>query len=117
MRRTFSALLLTLSLALSACGTYRVTVTQGNVVEEDRLAQLELGMTPVQVEYLLGTPLLRSPLTPQRWDYVLRVERGEETLRERRVTVYFAEGLVSAIEDTAAVDEEQSAPATTAAAG
>ena len=105
-------LLLLLSLLLSACSTFRVTIHQGNVVQEDKLAQLQPGMTPVQVEYLLGTPMLRSEITPNRWDYVLRITRGEATLRDRRITVYFADGLVSRVEDSAApADSPADAPA------
>lgn len=87
-------------LALAGCSTYRVTVTQGNMVKPDRLAQLENGMTPAQVEYLLGTPLLRSTIAPDRWDYVFKIQRGSEVLRERRVTVFFEEGVVARVEDT-----------------
>ena len=103
-------LLLLFSLLLSACTTFRVTIHQGNVVQEDKLAQLQPGMTPVQVEYLLGTPMLRSEITPHRWDYLLRITRGEDTLRDRRITVYFADGVVSRIEDTAAPADSPSDP-------
>lgn len=85
---------------ISACSTYRVSVNQGNVIDEERLAKVEAGMTPVQVEYLLGTPLVRSAIAADRWDYVLHIRRGSETLRERRVTVFFESGLVARLEDT-----------------
>ncbi len=102
MRLNFlrSVSLLLCFLFVTGCSTYRVTVTQGNMVKPDRLAQLEPGMSPAQVEYLLGTPLLRSSIAPERWDYVLKVQRGTEVLRERRVTVFFEDGVVSKVEDT-----------------
>ncbi len=87
-------------LTLAGCSTYRVTVTQGNMVKPDRLAQLENGMSPAQVEYLLGTPLLRSAIAPDRWDYVFKIQRGDDVLRERRVTVFFKDGVVASVEDT-----------------
>lgn len=90
-----------ISAIVSGCSTYyRVTINQGNVIEEERLEQVQNGMTPVQVEYLLGTPLVRSAIAPNRWDYVLHIQRGSEKLRERRVTVYFEEGVVARVEDT-----------------
>lgn len=89
-----------LSTLLGACSTYRVLVTQGNVVQTEKLEQLQLGMTPEQVEYLLGTPLLRSPVAENRWDYVYRTERGGALLYERRITVFFENGVVSNVEDT-----------------
>lgn len=70
------------------------------MVKPDRLAQLETGMTPEQVEYLLGTPLLRSAIAPERWDYVFKIQRGSDVLRERRVTVFFKDGVVANVEDT-----------------
>lgn len=100
-------------LLFGGCSTYRVTVTQGNMVKQDRLTQLEPGMTPAQVEYLLGTPLLRSPIAPERWDYVLKMQRGAETLQERRVTVFFEEGVVARIEDTKPPKSKQPAEADT----
>lgn len=89
-----------LALLLGGCSTYRVLVSQGNVVKADRLEQLKEGMTPEQVEYLLGTPLLRSPVAENRWDYIFRAERGGQVIQERRVTVFFEQGVVSRIEDT-----------------
>lgn len=88
------------SLTLLGCSSYRVTVTQGNLVKNDRLEQLEPGMTPAQVEYLLGTPLLRSAVADDRWDYVLKIQRGADTLAQRRVTVFFTDGVVARVEDT-----------------
>lgn len=104
-----AAALFALCLTLPACSSYKVLINQGNVVQAEKLAQLEPGMTPVQVEYLLGTPLLRSAIAPDRWDYVLQVRRDGQNLQERRVTVYFEEGHVARIEDTNAAEAEAEA--------
>ena len=45
------------ALALSAC-VYRIDIQQGNLLEDDDIAQVDLGMTRSQVQFLLGTPMI-----------------------------------------------------------
>jgi outer membrane protein assembly factor BamE len=40
------------------------------------LDKLKPGMTPAQVRFILGTPLVVDPFHKDRWDYVYRLERG-----------------------------------------
>lgn len=90
-----SALLLPLFAALIAVSVsgcqivYRLPTRQGNIIEQKQLDQLKLGMTPVQVSYLLGTPLATNQLSASRWDYVsdYRSPRGEHS--QRVVSLYF----------------------------
>ncbi|GLS26851.1 outer membrane protein assembly factor BamE [Marinibactrum halimedae] len=50
-------------------GVYRITIQQGNVVTQEMVDQLEMGMTKRQVRYVLGTPLIDDPFNHDRWDY------------------------------------------------
>lgn len=91
-----SGALVVLALALaSGCasikfpGVYRIPVQQGNIIDQKQIDQLELGMTKRQVEYVMGTPLVRDPLRPDRWVYTYQLRRGDETLRDRRFVVLF----------------------------
>jgi|GEM_PF-535531 len=81
-------LLLAACLALAAC-VFRLPTVQGNVIEQAQVDQLEIGMTPDQVRFLLGTPLVQGSFDPNRWDYVyyFRSSRGEET--QRSLNLYF----------------------------
>jgi len=86
------ALTLLLVTALSACSyfpLFRVPVLQGNVVTADKVKQLEIGMTPRQVQFLLGTPLMEGMFGEERWDYVYyyRDPRGVE--RESQLSLFF----------------------------
>lgn len=91
---------------LSACTgfpTYRLDVQQGNAIEDSQLAQVREGMSPQQVEFLLGSPQIRGAFVrDDRWDYVYSYRPGRGPVEQRRVTVYFEGGRVSRIEDTQA---------------
>ena len=49
---------------------YKPEVVQGNFVSKEQVAELQPGMTRVQVRDLLGTPLMTSLFHGDRWDYV-----------------------------------------------
>ena len=61
MRKTTFTLLCILTLgALSGC-VFRANIPQGNIVEQEDVDQLEIGMTRNQVRFLLGTPMVDVP--------------------------------------------------------
>ena len=68
---------------------YKMTVQQGNIVDEEMVDQLKPGMTKRQVQYLLGTPLLTDFFNANRWDYVYTIRRGHQDMKTRRLTVFF----------------------------
>lgn len=68
---------------------YKMTVQQGNVLTEEMVDRLELGMTRAQVRYLLGTPLLTDIFHTDRWDYPYTIKRGHRPLEERKLTLWF----------------------------
>ena len=83
---------LVLLLTLSACSLpvfFRVPVVQGNVVTEENVSQLELGMTKRQVRFILGTPLVEDTFNPDRWDYIYVKRNGMKVLDQSRLTVIF----------------------------
>ena len=90
------ALLATL-VAASGC-VYRANISQGNIVEEEDLDQVELGMTRSQVRFLLGTPMIDDPFHADRWDYVYYITIGRRNATAKRwVSIEFDQGLVSEI--------------------
>ncbi|MGH8459499.1 MAG: outer membrane protein assembly factor BamE [Nevskiales bacterium] len=78
-----------LTVGLTACTVFRLPTLQGNVIEQKQVDQLEIGMTPDQVRFLLGSPLVQGSFDPNRWDYVYyyRSPRGEEA--RRNLNLYF----------------------------
>ncbi len=86
---------------LSACfpAVFRPDLDQGNLIDEEKLAEVEIGMEPRQVRRLLGTPLLTDTFTKNRWDYYYSLRQGTVTEVHHHITVFFENGRVSEIKD------------------
>ena len=90
-------LLLAALLAASGC-VYRANMSQGNIVIEEDLDQVELDMTRNQVRFLLGTPMVDDPFHANRWDYVYYVKIGRRDATAKRwVSIMFADDRVTEI--------------------
>lgn len=77
---------------------YRPDIQQGNFVSKEMVAQLKEGMTPDQVRFVLGTPLLNDIFHASRWDYPFRLVQGNGQVTSSRVTVYFKDNRLARIE-------------------
>ncbi len=86
---------------------YRPDVQQGNFVSKEQVAQLKAGMTPEQVRFLLGTPLLTDAFHADRWDYPFLLKRGDGTVTSSHVVVHFKDGRVSDFEGAELPDEKE----------
>lgn len=80
--------LATLSMLLCAC-VFRIDVQQGNLLEEDVVEQVEVGMTRSQVQFLLGTPMISDAFHDDRWDYAYYFKAGRSKDVERRWLIVF----------------------------
>jgi outer membrane protein assembly factor BamE len=89
-----------LALLLSGClSVYKVEVQQGNVITQEMIDKLKPGMTPSQVRFVMGTPLITDPFHQDRWDYYYYLRRSNETSGEsQRVTVVFKNDLLIAVQ-------------------
>jgi outer membrane protein assembly factor BamE len=98
MSRILLIALISSTLAFANGCVYRSTISQGNLIEQDDLDQLEVGMTRNQVRFLLGTPMIDDPFHAGRWDYVyfLKIGRNDATFK-RWVSVVFDGNTVSEI--------------------
>ncbi len=97
------------TLALSGCGNflrvYKADLDQGNVVTKEMVDKLKPGMTPSQVRYVLGTPLITDTMNPRRWDYLYAYvpgtyarKAGLPPVDNRRMTVWFENGVLNRVE-------------------
>lgn len=77
---------------------YKMTVQQGNIITEEMVDQVDLGMSRSQIRYLLGTPLLTDMFHTDRWDYTYTIRRGHEPMQTRRLTLFFEEDSLSRIQ-------------------
>ncbi len=96
-----TGIFLALLLLASCIKTYKHDVQQGNIVDPDRLARLELGMSKNDVQALLGTSMLQDSFHPDRWDYYysLRKARAKNTV-QKLITLYFEDDKLSRIVGT-----------------
>lgn len=77
---------------------YRMTVQQGNIITEEMVDRLELGMNKRQVQFLLGTPVLTDFFQTDRWDYTYTIQRGHDPMEIRYLTLHFQEDSLARIE-------------------
>lgn len=95
----FSCLAVAACLVLVGCSadrishfpSHKLTVVQGNQVDEQAVAALRQGMSKEQVQHLLGTPLLRDAFHPNRWDYTYYTARNGVIANRHALTLYFDE--------------------------
>ncbi|MDO4427282.1 MAG: outer membrane protein assembly factor BamE [Moraxella sp.] len=69
---------------LAGCQALRVhtiDLPQGTPITAERAKSLQIGMTPEQVLYVLGTPAMRDTLAPSRWDYIYDYTAGTDGKR------------------------------------
>jgi outer membrane protein assembly factor BamE len=97
LRRLAVTVLLPLCLATAGCSVFRLATVQGNVLEQKQVDQLQTGMTPDQVRYLLGTPLLQDSFNPDHWDYVYYYRSPKSQTQQRTLSLYFENGHLARI--------------------
>ena len=98
MRKLPQLILLLLALsAMTAC-VYQPPMSQGNVLKQEDLDQVKVGMTRSQVRFLLGTPMIDDPFHKERWDYVYFLKIGRKDASFKRwVSIEFVDERVSDI--------------------
>ena len=84
-----------LSCSLSGCSflydtfVYQIDVTQGNYLDEDKLDEVEIGMTQEQIIFLLGSPMLIDQFDSSKWYYIRYIKPGGEAIQQQQVIFTF----------------------------
>jgi len=97
MRSFILPLGLAAAIGLSGCSSfnalvYKIDIPQGNYLEQDQVDKLRIGMTPEQVQYVLGSPMLVDSFNPNQWVYVYSFKPGKGETEQRQLVVNFTEG-------------------------
>lgn len=90
-----------LVLTLSHCASYdfsRRIVEQGNMLNQDHISRLKLGLSKNDVAALMGTSLLSPTFNNNHWDYAYTLRKGNGPLVVRNVVLYFAHDRLVRIE-------------------
>ena len=82
-------LLIFLITACSSFSFYKVPVTQGNIFEEEDIEKLQVGQSMDQVQFILGSPMIKDPFHSNRWDYLNLITVGDEKIVEKKLVVIF----------------------------
>lgn len=83
---------------------YRPDIQQGNFVSREMVAQIKEsmksqgGLTPEQVRFVMGTPLIRDVFHKDRWDYPFRLEKRNGEIITSQVTLYFENNRLARLE-------------------
>lgn len=95
MQRIKIIVLVFLTLAMASGCVFRANISQGNLVKQEDLDQVQIGMTRGQIRYLLGTPMIDDPFHADRWDYVYYLKVGREDAGFKRwVSIVFEDDKV-----------------------
>ncbi|MCH8895356.1 MAG: outer membrane protein assembly factor BamE [Proteobacteria bacterium] len=98
--------------ALTGGCVYRINIQQGNLLDADLIEQVEVGMTRLQVRFLLGTPLVSNPFDKNRWDYYYYFKAGKTREKTTQHFVVFFDGdEVSRLDRIAGESPTEEAPA------
>ncbi len=105
---TFRALALCLLAAFltSACGgnpfwlprAHKITIQQGNLVNQTQLERVTVGMQREEVRNLIGTPVANVPFQADRWDYIYTQGPAGSEIRAKRVSILFQGDQVASID-------------------
>ncbi|MDH4047740.1 MAG: outer membrane protein assembly factor BamE [Gammaproteobacteria bacterium] len=106
VRKLAALAVVVLALGVSSGCVFRAPLSQGNLLKQEDLDQVAVGMTRNQVRFLLGTPMIDDPFHANRWDYIYYLTVGREKATFKRwVSIYFENDTVSRI-----VDEQELNP-------
>jgi len=109
MQKLLITLLCSASLTMAACSSpgpagsagalgYRPNIQQGNMFDQEMVNKLYPGMSKAQVRNLMGTPVLTDAFHQDRWDYYFSLLKSNGEYEERRMTLYFSEGILVGID-------------------
>jgi outer membrane protein assembly factor BamE len=96
-------------LTLSACASWlpephKVDLKTGNTVKLEQREALSIGMTKLEVQKVMGSPVLADPFHNQRWDYIYRFVPNKGFVRKSLLTLYFEDDVLVRIDDSQYVE-------------
>jgi len=105
--KTLAVLLISIS-SLTACGgdplwlprAHKITIQQGNLLSENQIGQVSVGMPRADVRSLLGAPVTKTTFHDNRWDYYYTSTPAGQPTKAKLVSLYFDNELLSKVDRT-----------------
>lgn len=90
MHRIIFILFALSSLVLTSCAIHKIDIQQGNVITQEMLETLTVGMDKRRVKLAIGSPMVQDPFQPNRWDYVYSFRAGmSDEAQSSHVILFF----------------------------
>lgn len=105
-----SAVVMTVMLSGCSSWVYRISIPQGNFLEQSDVDKLRVQMTQEQVLYVLGSPVAKNAFSDDSWHYSYTLNIGRESEHRKSLVVYFENGLLSRISGDFEEPEEFNIP-------
>lgn len=89
--RTF-LLGLMVTMLVTSCASYdfsRRIVKQGNLLPQNNIARLKIGMSKENAGILMGTSLISPMFNNDRWDYAYTLRKGNGMMFVKNLSLYF----------------------------
>jgi outer membrane protein assembly factor BamE len=80
------------SLLLANCASYDFShqvVQQGNLLPQEKIDRLKIGMSKEETAILMGSSLLSPTFNNNRWDYAYTWRKGNGPMKKRSVSLLF----------------------------
>jgi len=74
---------------LSGCAIHKIDIQQGNLVTQEMLEKLTLGMPAKKVRFIMGTAPLIDVFHQERWDYLYSFQEGGKERKQRLISLFF----------------------------
>jgi outer membrane protein assembly factor BamE len=92
-----SAVLMTAMLSGCSSWVYRISIPQGNFLEQNDVDKLRVKMTQEQVLYVLGSPVAKDAFSNESWHYSYTLNIGRDSELRKSLVVHFENGLLAKI--------------------
>ncbi|MDH5182332.1 MAG: outer membrane protein assembly factor BamE [Gammaproteobacteria bacterium] len=87
---------------LTSCSVYRAELQQGNLISQESVAMLRVGMDKREVQKILGTPMVRHAFTRDRWDYFYSLKQDGKLVKKTNLSLSFNKNRLTQISGKAA---------------
>ncbi|WP_020405528.1 outer membrane protein assembly factor BamE [Hahella ganghwensis] len=87
--------------ALAGCsfpGVYKIDVQQGNIIEQETIDQLSVGLNRNQVHFIMGAPILESTFDPSYETYLYTIQLEGGDIHRQNITLYYENDILQRIE-------------------